>query len=69
MQIVNVATFELRSINKYQHYAIRCDTFYKVVEFYICMCKWSYILKKLSLNFFFCFERVSFLKTLENITC
>lgn len=48
MQIVNVATFELRSINKYQHYPIRCDTFYKVVEFYICMCKWSYILKKLS---------------------
>lgn len=47
MQIVNVGTFELRSINKYHHYAIRC-TFYKVVEFYICMCKWSYILKNLS---------------------
>lgn len=52
MQIVNVATFELRSINKYQHYAIRCDTFYKVVGILYLHVQMVLYFKEIILEFF-----------------
>lgn len=39
MQIVNIGTFELKSINKCDHDDKDVEHFVRMVEFYICMHK------------------------------